>query len=117
MATTISPFMYLGFMCLGVAVTSAIFGFRTIINETSKLSFNNFRPILSSATFGSSFNLFTFFAYRNGANVGVADAINNTTVFLVILLEVLLLKDKDNFARKIIGAIVATSGVILNGIN
>ncbi|MFH2085286.1 MAG: EamA family transporter [bacterium] len=115
MATTISPFMYLGLMCLGVAVVSAITSFKLIRQETSKLTSKNFIPMLSSASFGSSFNLLTFFAYRNGANVGVADAINNTTVFFVILLEIILLKDKENLTKKILAAIIAILGVILIG--
>lgn len=116
MVTTISPFMYLGLMCLGVAIVSTLTSFRLIKNEASRLALKNFSPMISSACFGSAFNLFTFFAYRNGANVGVADAINNTTVFLVILLEIILLRDKNNLARKIISAVVAVSGVIIIGI-
>lgn len=115
MVTTISPFMYLGLMCLGVAIVSAITSFKLINRETSKLKSKNFLPMLSSATFGSSFNLLTFFAYRYGANVGVADAINSTTVFFVILLEIILLKDRGNLTKKILTAVIAISGVILIG--
>lgn len=115
MATTISPFMYLGLMCLGVAIVSAITSFKLIKRETRKLKGKNFLPMLSSATFGSSFNLLTFFAYRNGANVGVADAINNTTVFFVILLEIILLKDRENLSKKVLASLIAVSGVILIG--
>ncbi|MEI6690724.1 MAG: EamA family transporter [bacterium] len=114
--TTISPFMYLGLMCLSVALVSLITSYKRISTESSSLKPNNFIPMISSASFGATFNLFTFFAYKNGANVGVADAINNSTVFLVILLEIILLKDHKNLFKKILAASLATAGVILIGI-
>lgn len=113
MVTAMSPFMYLGLMCLSVAIVSAITSFKLIIKETKGLVAKNFIPMVSSASFGSAFNLFTFFAYKNGANVGIADAVNNTVVFVVILLEILLLKDKTNLFRKLLCALVAVSGAIL----
>lgn len=117
MVTTMSPFTYLGLMCLSVAVVSAITSYKRIISETKKLVAKNFTPMLSSATFGSAFNLFTFFAYIKGANVGIADAINNTTIFLVILLEIFILKDKTNLWRKLLCALVATAGIIIISID
>lgn len=117
MTTTISPFMYLGLMCLGVAIVSVVTSIQLIRKDLSKMSPRNFIPMISSSIFGSSFNLFTFFAYRTGANVGTADAINNTTVFLVILLEIFLLKDKENLFKKVLAATIATLGVILIGIS
>lgn len=117
MVTTISPFMYLGLMCWSVAVVSVVTSFKLIKQEFGMLVGKNFLPMLSSSIFGSSFNLFTFFAYRNGANVGVADAINNTAVFFVIALEIILLKDRSNIFKKLIAASIATLGVIFIGLN
>ena len=114
--STLSPFMYLGLLCLTVAIVSLIFGIKLIIKETKTLVKKNVLPILSSGTFFSAFNLFTFFAYKNGANVGVADAMNNSSVFLVILAEVLFLKDRTNLKRKIISATMAILGIILIGV-
>lgn len=116
MTTTISPFMYLGFMCLGVALVSITTSFKLIRSDLGKMSPKNFIPMVSSSLFGSAFNLFTFFAYRNGANVGLADAVNNTTVFLVIILEIILLRDTRNILKKVLAATIATLGVILIGV-
>lgn len=115
--TTVSPFMYLGLMCLSVAIVSVVTSFKHIKKEFGVLVGSNFLPMISSAIFGASFNLFTFFAYRNGANVGVADAINNTTVFFVIALEIILLKDRSNIVKKLLAATIATLGVIFIGFN
>lgn len=113
MSTTISPFMYLGLMCFSVAIVSVVTNFKLIKDESSKLKGKNYLPIISSSIFGSTFNLFTFFAYRFGANVGIADAVNNTTVFLVILVEIILLKDRNNITKKLLAASIATLGVII----
>ncbi len=113
----ISPFMYLGLMCLTVALVSLITSIKLIVRETKTLVAKNFIPMISSATFGSAFNLFTFFAYKNGANVGIADAMNNSSIFLVIGLEILLLKDKTNLTRKLLAASVALIGIVLIGIS
>lgn len=43
--------------------------------------------------------------------------INNTTVFLVIILEIVLLKDRTNLLKKIMAATIATAGVSLIGTN
>jgi len=112
-----SPFMYLGLMCLGVAIVSIIVSYKLIAKDTKKMTAKNYRPIFASAFFYSAFNLFTFFAYVNNANVGIADGINNTTIFLVILLEIFLLKDRNILLKKLLCAMVATFGVILIGIS
>jgi drug/metabolite transporter (DMT)-like permease len=116
MATTISPFMYLGLMCLGVALVSIVTSYRLINKEVKRLKRLDYRPIIYSGIFGSTFNLLTFFAYRYGANVGIVDAINNTTVFVVIFLEIMILKDRSNLLRKIVSAVVALAGVVLIGL-
>jgi len=111
-----SPFMYLGLMCLTVAIVNLIFGLKLIAKETKELSSKNFIPMILSNSFFSTFNLLTFFAYANGANVGVADAINNSAIFFVILLEIIVLKDRTNLSKKLIAALIAISGVWILGL-
>jgi hypothetical protein len=50
------------------------------------------------------FNLFTFLAYANQGSVGIIDAMNNSSVFLIILAEIWFLKDRGNLSRKILSA-------------
>lgn len=114
--SNMSPFMYLGLMCLGVAIVSLLISFKTVTSESKALAIKNFYPMFSSAIFGSAFNIFTFFAYKNGANVGIADAINNSNIFFVIILEILILKDKSNLLKKLICAIIAFTGIIIIGL-
>jgi drug/metabolite transporter (DMT)-like permease len=109
----LSPFMYLGLMCLAVAVVSLIISFKKITRESKKIDVKSTYPMISAAIFGSAFNIFTFFAYRNGGSVGVVDAINNISIFLVIILEIILLKDRKNLFKKILASILAIGGVVL----
>jgi drug/metabolite transporter (DMT)-like permease len=52
-------------------------------------------------------------AYKNGAEAGKVDAINNIGVFVVIALEAFILKDKTNLLKKIVSAIICVIGVSL----
>lgn len=96
-----------------VASVSLLTRVKLIINETQELKLQNFYPMFSSATFGTLFNLFTFLAYSKGGSVGVVDAINNSTVFFVIILELIILKDQSNLVKKIICSIIATTGILI----
>lgn len=113
---TLSPYMYLALMCFSVAFVSLVFGGRVIVKESKMMVARNFVPIMSAGLFCSAFNLFTFFSYRNGANVGIADAMNNSSIFIVILLEILLLKDRSNLVRKLVAACVAIAGIVVIGV-
>ena len=70
-----------------------------------------FKPILASAFFGTLFNFFTFMSYKNSGNVGVVDAMNNSSIFIVILFEIFLLNDRTNLLKKLISAGVVTIGI------
>lgn len=113
----IPPAMYVALLCFSVAIVSAILKGKHIIKEAKVLKLPNFYPMFSSACFGTLFNFFTFRAYSLGGNVGVIDAMNNSNVFIVILLEMLLLKDRTNLTRKIMAAMLVGVGVwILSGV-
>ncbi|MFC1780347.1 EamA family transporter [Patescibacteria group bacterium] len=108
-----SPFIYVSILCFSVALVSIVLKPRMIISDTRRMKLNNFLPMLSSALFGTLFNSFTFMAYANSGSVGAVDAMNNSSIFLVIIFEIFFLKDKSNLGRKIFGAILVTLGVIL----
>jgi len=52
-------------------------------------------------------------AYKDGAEAGKVDAINNIGVFVVIALEAFILKDRTNLVKKIVAAIICVIGVSL----
>jgi drug/metabolite transporter (DMT)-like permease len=89
---------------------------KTVISESKTLVIKSFYPITSAAIFYAAFNVFTFIAYRNGSNVGASDAINNSSIFIIILLEILLLNDKSDLRKKLLCAIIAFSGIALIGL-
>jgi len=110
---TISPAMYVAALCFSVAIASLVFKGKFIFQEIKGLARNNYHPMVSSAFFGTLFNFFTFTSYNYGGNVGVVDALNNSNVFLVIILEIFLLKDTSNLKKKILCALLAVSGLVI----
>jgi len=109
----IPPAVYLFLMCFSVAAVSLIAKTKLILVEIKKMNHENYLRIFSSGFFGTLFNFFTFKSYSLGGNVGVVDALNNTAVFFVILLEIFLLKDKKSLSKKILASVVAVGGVLL----
>lgn len=61
------------------------------------------------------FNYFTFRAYILGGEVGRVDAINNSQIFLIILFEFFILRQKTSLRRKLITAAIAFTGVMILG--
>lgn len=61
------------------------------------------------------YNLATYFAYIHGGEVGKVDAINNTQIFLIILVEFFILKQKQGIFRKLLAACLAFAGVLILG--
>ena len=108
-----SPVMYVAMLCFSVAISSLVFQVKPILAELQDLKIRNYYPMIFSALFGTMFNFFTFSAYGWGGNVGAVDAINSSNVFGVILLEIVLLKDRKNLAKKAICAGMAVVGLVL----
>jgi drug/metabolite transporter (DMT)-like permease len=109
----INPSSYLAFMSGSVGLVSFILKPRHIVKETKRLKIVDFLPMFVIAGFGILFNLFTFISYGKGGNVGVVDAINNSAIFIIILVEVLFLNDKEKLGKKIIAAITAVGGIAI----
>lgn len=113
LALQIPPLLYVSLLCFSVGLASLIFGHGLIVHEASKLKLINYVPMAIVATFGTLFNLFTFMSYRRLGQVGVIDALNNSAVFIVILLEIIILKDRSNLFKKITCATIAFVGVVI----
>lgn len=110
---TTSPDFYQMYLCFAVGIASFIFSPKKIVSELSQFSSNLIFSILSSIVFFFLYQKFYFLAYNRGGEVGRIDVLNNTTIFIVIFLEFILLKEKSDLTKKIIGAIFATIGVTL----
>lgn len=113
LSLTIPPAMYVALLCFSVALVSLIFTGKHIAQETKRMSLKNFYPIFSSATFGTLFNFFAFASYRAGGGVGVVNAITNSSIFPLIFLEIMLLNDKIELKKKIIGASIGIAGIVI----
>lgn len=106
------------YQILNVAVFilfSLIFASKRIFTEIKSVDRVSVRPIMISAVGFTIFNKLTFLAYSVGGEVGKVDAVNNTSLFLIIILEIFVLKDKSNLTKKIIGSILAVTGILILG--
>jgi len=116
-ALQLPPAIYVALLCFSVAIVSAILKGKHVISEAKPLKLHNYYPMVASATFGTLFNFFTFRSYSLGGNVGMVDAMNNSNVFIVIVLEMFLLKDRKNLARKTSAAMLVGIAIwVLSGV-
>jgi len=111
--TTVNPLFYLPIFCLVTGLSGLIYRPKIILSEIKIISKKSYLSILLTAIFGTAFNTFTFLSYSHGGEVGRVDAINNTMIFLVIVLEFFILKDRQNVFRKFIAATIAITGVTI----
>lgn len=112
-AINMNPLLYVAYMSTSVGVLSLILKPNHIYTDAKRMSVSNFYPIIFAAFFGTLFNAFTFLAYSRGGSVGAVDAMNNSSIFLIILLEILILKDRSNLKKKIIASALVILGVVL----
>ncbi len=108
-----SPMFYVSLLSFSVAIVSLLLKYKHITTEVKNLKSKNFVPIIMTSIFGTLFNTFTFLSYSKGGNVGTIDAMNNSSIFLIILFEIFIFKDKSNMKKKILGALIVTLGIAL----
>lgn len=111
----VPTFIYIFWAFFLVAFFGFIMNPKEVIKSVKGKKVNAYYPIMVSGFGYFLFNMFTFFAYRFGGEVGRIDAINNSQVFLIILFEFFILSHKQSIKRKLITAAVAYSGVALLG--
>lgn len=112
---SIHPLVYIFWAFFLVAVFGFLFNPLNVIRSVQGKSWYDFKPIVISGIGYLVYNFSTFTAYRFGGEVGKVDAINNSQVFLIILFEYFILKQKVSLARKLITAAVAFAGVLMLG--
>lgn len=109
------PMIYLFWSFLFVVLLGFAQNPKSVILASKKLRKVDLKHLLISGSGYFVYNICTFFAYSVGGEVGRVDAINNSQVFLIILVEYFILNQKKDMVRKIITAIVAFAGVYILG--
>ena len=105
----LNPHIYHIFFAFSIALNSLLFRFKKVQKDTAKVT----RTLLS--TMFLVYNKFTFMAYASGGEVGRLDAINNSAIFLVLLFEIIVFKDRKQLLLKVICATLAFFGVLILG--
>lgn len=111
----IHPMVYLFWSFLFVIFIALVQNPRGIIKAIKTLKILDIRNLLISGIGYLVYNLCTFFAYNVGGEVGRVDAINNSQIFLIILAEYFILKQKTGMTRKLVTATIAIIGVYILG--
>jgi drug/metabolite transporter (DMT)-like permease len=108
-----SPDFYQIVLCFSVGMASFVFRPRQIIRELGKFEKYLIPSIASATIFFFLYQKFLFWAISIGGEVGRIDVLNNTTIFIIIFLEVIFLKERSNLKKKIIAALIAFVGATL----
>jgi drug/metabolite transporter (DMT)-like permease len=103
------------FFGFSIAFVSLLFRGKLIIKDLKRANWGNYKMMFLSGVTFFFFNRFTFLAYENGGDVGRVDAINNASIFLVMIVDYFLLKQKTGIKRKLLAAILAFVGVLILG--
>lgn len=107
------PNFYQIVLCFAVGLSSLIFSPKRIISELKLYRSDLTVSILSSIFFFFLYQKFYFWAYTIGGEVGRIDVLNNSTIFLIILFEYLILKEKSDLPKKIACSVIVVVGATL----
>lgn len=113
--SNINPIVYIFWAFFLVALFGFLLNPKEVILSVRGKTLSAFKAILFSGVGYFLYNLLTFNAYVLGGEVGRIDAINNTQIFLIILFEYLILKQKESLGRKLLTALIAFAGILLLG--
>ena len=111
----VHPMVYLFWSFLFVILIAFYINPRPVINAIKTLRAVDIRNLMISGTGYLIFNVCTFFAYSVGGEVGRVDAINNSQIFLIIIAEYFILKQRVGTIRKFSTAAIAFLGVYILG--
>ncbi|MCA9397368.1 EamA family transporter [candidate division WWE3 bacterium] len=112
----LNPHMYQIFFAWSVALASLTYRGKKIYSERNKLHKKIVTSMLVAGFLFFCFNKLTFMAYALQGEVGKIDAINNASIFLVLLVEIIIFKETDNILKKLLTATIAFIGVVLLGL-
>lgn len=114
---SVEPLVYISWSFFLVAFFCFLFNPREVVKSVQRNRSAALWPVLLSAIGYLLYNVFTFSAYRAGGDVGSVDAINNTTVFLVIAFEFFIMRHRHSLFRKLATGLIAYAGILLLGLS
>ncbi len=113
--TRTHPVLYIFWAFFLVSLLGFFLNAKNTIATVKTLKLNDFLPVFVSGFGYLIYNFCTFIAYNLGGEVGKIDAINNSQIFLIILVEFFIFKQKEGIKRKLITAVIAFTGVAILG--
>lgn len=110
---TINPIIYQAIICFLVAFFSLVFKPKLIIKESKLINRTALKSMFLAAILFYFYQVCLFNAYKYGGEVGKISFISNTSIFLVFIFEMLILKNTSDISRKILGSIIVFAGATL----
>lgn len=109
------PHYFQVFISGGFALASLAFAGKTIVKEAKTIDKKLSISLITSAVAFTIFKKLTLTAYSVGGEIGKVDAINNTSILLIIILEILILKDRTSLKKKFFASFLCIVGVLILG--
>jgi drug/metabolite transporter (DMT)-like permease len=109
----VDPFVYIFWSFLFTSTFLFLRNPMYIFGKITDLRIVDVKNILISGIAYLIYNLFTFLSYIYGGEVGKVDAINNSQIFLIILFEIVVLKQQQNVFRKLGSFLLAIIGIYI----
>jgi len=113
---SLTPHIYQILFAFSIGLTGLLFRKKQIISDLKKVELSTLKIMGVSALTFFIWNKLNFVAYSVGGEVGRIDSINNSVIFLIILMEFFFLKDRSNLKKKILSAVIAMAGVTMLGL-
>lgn len=109
------PLIFFFYSYLITIVFGFIFHFKVILRKAVDFKIISFKNIFISGISYSVFNILSYYSYSFGGESGRVDFISDFEIFLIIIFEYFILKQKTDFWLKITSFIIALIGVIFLG--
>ncbi len=111
----VHPFIFLFWHYFFILITLLLFNFQAIFQKIKTTKINQYQTIFFSAVGYILFNTLMFYSFHFGGEAGKVDGVSSFNIFLIIIFEYFILKQKTDFWLKIISFLLALIGIILLG--
>jgi len=107
---SMNPIIYQAIICFLVAFFSLVFKPKLIVKESKLINKVAIKSMFGAAVLFYLYQVCLFNAYKYGGEVGKISFISNTSIFIVFISEMLILKNTSDIFRKILGSVIVFIG-------
>ena len=116
-SVSMDPNIYQVMFTSSIIIATFAFRGKMVIKDLKAIKLKNILLALIPGVTFFIFNKADLVAYSVGGEVGKIQAINSTSLFVIILIELLLLMDRKGVAKKLLVSVMVITGVVLLSLN